>query len=507
MQKIKLPRGEWQFDQNAPLGKAGGFGEVFRGVGSTGNVAIKRLKLTANQAAHRELDIARNLKGRTLQNVVPILDAGQDAESDRYFIVMPVCDHSLQDVIDKEGENLGLDAALVALRAIVAGLLEVKDIVHRDLKPANVLCHEGVWKLADFGIAKFVEDSTSLETLRSSLTPLYAAPEQWRLERPTSATDVYALGCILHALTTAKPPFVGSLDRVRNAHLNSPRPAIATCPPRLATFASLMLRKLPDARPTLGRCREIFAESHIETKALSPARHALTQAAAEVEQRTAREDAERAQCEEAQKRRAALAKSAIADLKALVGNVSEEIKQSYERAKASHKGLLEFGFAQFGILREPEAIDQHWWHRGDLRSLVDRLRWDMVAWSTIGVTQSRQHSGGNYTWSSTLIYADRGDGAGYRWYEVAFFTSALSRRSGQRDEPYALEIHEVDFFQALSPTMHTVAVAYGPLAIDGENEGEFAERWLGLVAKAAAGQLERPRSMPVQDFRHARSGL
>jgi len=45
------------------------------------------------------------------------------------------------------------------------------DLVHRDLKPSNILYHEGVWKLADFGIARFVEESTSANTLKKCLTP------------------------------------------------------------------------------------------------------------------------------------------------------------------------------------------------------------------------------------------------------------------------------------------------------------------------------------------------
>jgi serine/threonine-protein kinase len=52
------------------------------------------------------------------------------------------------------------------LLQIASGLSEVEDIVHRDLKPANILRHEGVWKIADFGIAKFVEETTSVETLK-----------------------------------------------------------------------------------------------------------------------------------------------------------------------------------------------------------------------------------------------------------------------------------------------------------------------------------------------------
>ena len=456
--------------------------------------------MTAAQAAHRELDIAKSLGGRTLQNVVPILDSGQDADSDRYFIVMPRCEKNLQDVIDIEGGAVGLDIALEALRAIVAGLLEVRDIVHRDLKPANVLYHEGRWKLADFGIAKFVEDSTSLETLRASLTPLYAAPEQWRLERSTAATDVYALGCILYALTTGEPPFSGTFDQLRDAHLHTVPASIATCPLRLATFASLMLRKPPEARPTLSRCRDIFAEDHLETKSLSPARHALNQVASLVEERTAREDAERTQREEARKRRRELVDTAIADLKAIVAKINAEIKHTYERAKLGSNGFLEFGAARFGLSRKPEPTDEFWWHRSDLPALVRSLGWDIAASAIIAVTTTPNGHGREYTWSASLIYADRKDGNGHRWYEVAFFTSAFSRNSGRRDEPYALELHEQDFFQALSPAMHTVAIAYGPIPIDGEDESDFIERWLERIAKAAAGQLERPNSMPVRAF-------
>ena len=115
----------------------------------------------------------------------------------------------------------------------------------------------------------------------------------------------------------------------------------------------------------------------------------------------------------------------------------------------------------------------------------------------IAVTTTPSGHGREYTWSASLIYADRKDGHGFRWYEVAFF-NCFGRNGGRRDEPYALELHEQDFFHALSPAMHTVAIAYGPLPIDGEDEPKFIERWLELVAKAATGQLVRPNSMPVQ---------
>lgn len=199
MQAIKLNKHTWNVDTSAPLGAPGGFGEVFRGVGENGDVAIKRLKVTATEAAHRELQIGQSLSERSLRNIVPILDYGQDADSDRYFIVMPICDRNLQNEVSNRGVYSPKEAIEITL-AILAGLAEVQDITHRDLKPSNILMHESKWKIADFGIAKFVEDSTSLETLRSSLTPAYAAPEQWQLQRPTVLLLTFTLSVVSYTL-------------------------------------------------------------------------------------------------------------------------------------------------------------------------------------------------------------------------------------------------------------------------------------------------------------------
>ena len=96
MDTIRLNNGTWQIDLSNPLGGAGGFGEVFFGKGSAGDdVAIKRLKITAGQAAHREMNIGNDLSNRKYNHVVPILDSGLDADSDRYYLVMPVCEQSL----------------------------------------------------------------------------------------------------------------------------------------------------------------------------------------------------------------------------------------------------------------------------------------------------------------------------------------------------------------------------------------------------------------------------
>lgn len=63
--EIRLPGASWIFDPDAPIGEEGGFGAVFVGYGSDNKeVAVKRLKLSAADAAHRELKIADDLRDR-----------------------------------------------------------------------------------------------------------------------------------------------------------------------------------------------------------------------------------------------------------------------------------------------------------------------------------------------------------------------------------------------------------------------------------------------------------
>ena len=180
VQTVRLPSGEWQYDDAVRLGKPGGFGEVFRGRGKDGDVAVKLLNINAVQAAHRELNIGQQLMQRELSHVVPILDGDQDADSDRYFLVMPVCDCNLQDKIDETEDGVDISVARDVITAIIAGLQEVGDITHRDLKPANILLHEENWKIADFGISRDL-DNTQAKANTYLGTLMYMSPERVRL--------------------------------------------------------------------------------------------------------------------------------------------------------------------------------------------------------------------------------------------------------------------------------------------------------------------------------------
>ena len=79
-------------------------------------------------------------------------------------------------------------------------------IVHRDLKPSNLMItRDGDLKVLDFGIAKLIgDDEYATRTQSVSLTPEYAAPEQFGCAPQTTAVDVYALGIVLGELLTGK---------------------------------------------------------------------------------------------------------------------------------------------------------------------------------------------------------------------------------------------------------------------------------------------------------------
>src|SRR5262249_43260527 len=116
-------------------------------------------------------------------------------------------------------------AELVEKLARAMAVAHERGIIHRDLKPANVLLtQDGTPKIADFGLAKRLEDDSALTRAGPLMaTPSYMPPEQARgdVQEVGPLADLYSLGAVLYELLTGRPPFTGptmleTLSQVKN---------------------------------------------------------------------------------------------------------------------------------------------------------------------------------------------------------------------------------------------------------------------------------------------------
>jgi eukaryotic-like serine/threonine-protein kinase len=125
--------------------------------------------------------------------------------------VMPYVEgESLRDRPRREGQ-IPVEEALSLTREVADALdcAHGRGIVHRDIKPENILLSQGHALVADFGIARPVEDGDEhlTETGLAVGTPAYMSPEQAAGERHVDRRgDIYSLGIVLYEMLSGEPP-------------------------------------------------------------------------------------------------------------------------------------------------------------------------------------------------------------------------------------------------------------------------------------------------------------
>jgi serine/threonine-protein kinase len=491
MIKIQLPKGEWFYNPDKPLGRPGGFGAVFRGHSDQlGDIAVKKLHITAEDAGHREIRVANELIQKQLVNVMPILDAGIDPETGGYFFVMPCADCSLQDEINRR-EKIPEAEVIDILAQIASGLSEVSQIVHRDLKPGNILFHVDKWKIADFGIARFVEESTSLNTLKECLSPQYAAPEQWKQEKVTDKTDIYSLGCIAYTLISGRPPYSGaSFEELREQHLHS-EPPVLECSPVTKSLILLMLRKIPESRPSLERVKNRLFEigKSLNQPSAGAGFDALAIAGAKAAEETNKKEALLIAAEKEKIKRQDLARFASGSLDQIIVTLFETINKFAPTAQI-HKQPNPYVWLGSAMLKielpsRNEALDS---------AFFEKSAWDVIMIADITIEQANP----KYIWGANLFYADPNRSGEFRWYEVMFMAYyAVSRRPLY--EPFRVDtMNYSDAARAFGGQgIGAFQLAAKPIPIDDEHLDTFCNRWAELLAKAYSGELSRPRTLPL----------
>ncbi len=184
----------------------------------------------------------------------------------------------------REAMRMGLAIAEALQEAHAQGIL------HRDLKPENVhIQRDGRLRVLDFGLAKAIapvapvppldtstpagdrlESASTGEQFRSHAsgargTPAYMAPEQWRHQEGTDATDIWALGVMLYELVVGERPFLAQtrVDLALKVAGPDPAPTVAVTadvPQSLATLIDGCLQKDPRARPKAREVADVLRE-------------------------------------------------------------------------------------------------------------------------------------------------------------------------------------------------------------------------------------------------------
>jgi serine/threonine protein kinase/class 3 adenylate cyclase len=216
------PRRLGRFQLTELLGQ-GGMGAVYRATddadGSVVAIKVLRPELTGRgQALRRFHKEARLLAEVNNPFVTNLLEVNQDGGT-HYLVMEFVAGLSLGELLKQRG-RLPEKEALEILAGVARGLAAAHErgIVHRDVKPQNILLTRAAdaqpfhAKLSDFGLARHVIESESLELTRHGAllgTPLYMAPEQVGGGKIGPTVDVYALGATLYHVLTGQPPFSG----------------------------------------------------------------------------------------------------------------------------------------------------------------------------------------------------------------------------------------------------------------------------------------------------------
>jgi len=239
---------------------SGGMGEVFRAedleLGQT--VALKILPAEIEADTDRrarlrnEVRVARSVSH---PNVCRVYDIGES--EGRLFLSMELVEgEDLASYLVRRAP-LALNEALWIARQIAFGLAAVHEcgVLHRDLKPANVMIDaKGVARVADFGLAAL---SVAIRDLRSREgTPSYMSPEQLEGREVTSASDIYALGLVLHELFTGEKPAGGDstaeLARIRKT-AQALSPGLKDLEPSIEKVIRRCLDPDPARRPVSAR--------------------------------------------------------------------------------------------------------------------------------------------------------------------------------------------------------------------------------------------------------------
>ena len=418
-------------------------------------------------------------------NVVPVIDSGE--AGDHWILVMPRAECSLRDRL--EAGDMNEKEAVAAMKDVTDALVDLTGrVVHRDIKSENTLLLGGHWCLGDFGISRYAEATTATDTRKHALTAAYAAPERWRAERATGATDVYSLGVMAYEMLCGTRPFTGSREELREGHLHRAAPTLGGVGANLSALVAECMAKPPGARPSAKAIAErlgAFAvtESGKDRGGLTRLRESNLKEVAS--QRKA--ESEAAAKRSAAERRRELFQTGEAMLERVSMALYKAIRSSASAAEATAPAAgwtIKLGDASLSFGPVFETSPKPWYREAPA--------FDVVAHAQISVNvPTLHHSGGR---SHSLWYCDAREEGRFQWFETAFMVTPFFPQQSVIG-PFALDPGK-ESSQAFWRAWGSYRLAWPFEPLHAISLDSFIDRWASWFADAVSGRLRYPAQMP-----------
>ncbi|WP_460849923.1 serine/threonine-protein kinase, partial [Phytohabitans suffuscus] len=270
MEALRLLGGRYRLEDQVG---AGGMSVVWRATDEVLRrpVAVKVLagRLATDAGARLRIQAeARSAARLSHPHVCGVFDYGESTGGDgrpEPFVVMELLRGPTLSQRIADGP-LAPPEALRVCAEVAGGIAAAHDagLVHRDIKPSNVILTAAGAKVVDFGIAAAAGPLEDLDQDDRMIgTPAYLAPERLTGDQVVPASDVYALGLLIHYVLVGRLPWAAeTTTQMLRAHTYAepdPLPPVTGVPPEIAVLCGRCLAKDPADRPTAAELADVLA--------------------------------------------------------------------------------------------------------------------------------------------------------------------------------------------------------------------------------------------------------
>uniref|UniRef100_A0A8D3C227 Tyrosine-protein kinase n=1 Tax=Scophthalmus maximus TaxID=52904 RepID=A0A8D3C227_SCOMX len=264
----EIPRESLKLEQK--LG-AGQFGEVWMGVyNNDRRVAIKNLKIgtMSVEAFLAEANMMKNLQHPRLVRLFAVV-----TQEPIYIVTEYMENGSLVDYLKTtEGSILPMNTLIDMASQVADGMafIEGKNYIHRDLRAANILVsQELICKIADFGLARLIEDNEYTAREGAKFPIKWTAPEAINYGTFSIKSDVWSFGILLTEIVTyGRIPYPGmsNPEVIQNLERGYRMPKPENCPEGLYQVMGMCWKENQDDRPTFEYLRGLLEDFFTATE-------------------------------------------------------------------------------------------------------------------------------------------------------------------------------------------------------------------------------------------------